>query len=152
MPTGSEANLYGRDGFANGDVWSRVEFAELTGFERELRDLLEKLDAADVTNVVFVVTDVHFAMSLRYDIDLDGDGDRLLFHELLNGPLNAVCVRPPELDPTFEPIILYGEGGLMNFSAIEVTRRADGTSVLRADIRGVDGEVRFGSSLELVAE
>ena len=153
VPTGSEASLYGHDSFANGDRWDVDDFAERTGFEDELLDILGAWDAANVRNIVFVVTDVHFAMSLRYTVDLDGDGDALLFHELLNGPLNAVRVTvPPGLDPTLGPAILYGEGNLFNFSLLEILRRPDGTPILRADIRDASGEPRFGSKLELVAE
>lgn len=147
VPTGWQPELYGRDGFANGSEG----YGERTGFETELRELLGALDEADVKNLVFVVTDVHFAMSLRYAVDLDGDGDVLLFHELLNGPLNAGRARPKTLDPTFSPSILYAEGGLFNFSYVRVERRGEEV-VLTADVRGADGKVRFGSLLELVAE
>lgn len=152
-PTGSEPDLFGRDAFADGDhPWEQTGFAARTGFEAELRRLLRLLDANDVRNVVFVATDVHFAMSLRYQIDVDGDGDTLLFHEIVAGPLNAgVSPVPSRLDPTFRPVILYAEAGLFNFSYVRVERRGADV-VLRADVRGEDGEVRFGSTLELSAE
>ena len=149
IPTGSQSALFGRDGFANGqsDDPSRA-----TGFERELVALLTAFDAADLENVVFVVTDVHLAMTLRYDLDLDGDGDRLVFHELLSGPLAAGRFpTPPQLDATLRPTILYGEGDLLNFSSIRITPQADGSSRLIADVRDVHGEARIGSRLELVA-
>ena len=151
--TGSEPDLYGRDAFADGDhPWERTGFGARTGFEAELRVLLEGLDAADVRNVVFVVTDVHFAASLRYHLDLDGDGDLVLFHELLSGPLNAgPAPSPARLDPTFRPVTVYAEAGIFNFSYVRVERRGD-VAVLFADVRGADGEVRFGSRLELEAE
>ncbi|MFQ5791961.1 MAG: alkaline phosphatase D family protein, partial [Acidobacteriota bacterium] len=108
VPTGSRADLYGRDAWAKG---LEDDYSSRTGFERELLDLVTFLDAEGVRNVVFVATDVHFAMSLRYEIDADGDGDRLLFHEFLSGPLNAgPRPTPLELDPTLKPVILYGEG------------------------------------------
>ena len=151
VPTGSQADLYGRDAFADGD---RLEpgFADRTGFESELLAWLREMDAADVENLVVVVTDVHFAMSLRYAVDLDGDGDFLIFHEFLNGPLNAFTMPTPlQLDPTLRPTILYGEGGVFNFSAIHVERGADGKSRLTAEIRGEDGEVRPGSRVVVEA-
>jgi len=40
-----------------------------------LIELLRSLDAANVRNLVFVATDVHFAAQIRYAPDLDGDGD-----------------------------------------------------------------------------
>ncbi len=153
IPTGAAADLYGRDAFADGDYpWEAPTFGARTGFETELQQLLEALDARDVRNVVFVATDVHFATSLRYHLDVDGDGDRLLFHELVSGPLNAACAPiPSRLDPTFSPVTLYAEAGIFNFSYVRIERRGD-TSVLAADVRGAGGEVRFGSRLELVAE
>ncbi|HEX9734365.1 MAG TPA: alkaline phosphatase D family protein [Thermoanaerobaculia bacterium] len=152
VPTGSQAQLYGRDGFADGGPhFEGTGFAERTGYERELRRLLAALDAADVEGVVFVVTDVHFAMNLRYAADVDGDGDPLVFHELVSGPLNAVrAAGPPRLDPSFRPVILYAEGDLFNFSYVRVERRG-GEVALTADVRGADGAVRFGSRLELTA-
>lgn len=152
VPTGSQAELYGRDGFADGGPrWDGTSYAERTGFERELRRLVGALDAADVENVVFVVTDVHFAMSLRYAVDVDVDGDLLVFHELLSGPLNAVRADgPPRLDPSFRPVILFAEGDLFNFSYVRIGRRG-GDVVLEADVRDAGGAVRFGSRLELTA-
>ncbi len=153
VPTGSQADLYGRDSFADGDhPWEPPTFAARTGFEDELRRLLEALDAGDVANVVFVATDVHFAIHLRYQVDVDGDGDALTFHELVSGPLNAGKTPvPPRLDPTFRPVILFAEAGLFNFSYVRLERRDDDV-VLVADVRDAAGGVRFGSRLELVAE
>jgi phosphodiesterase/alkaline phosphatase D-like protein len=148
VPTGSEAA--GRDAFANE---SRSAAAARTGFERELLDLMRALDAADVRNVVFVTTDVHFAAQIRYERDFDGDGDTLLVHELISGPLSAVrSSSVSALDPTLGPVLLYGEGGLFNFGAVRV---GDGTSAeprLWTDIRDERGRVRPGSSLELRPE
>ena len=153
VPTGSEADLYGRDAFADGDYpWGATGFSARTGFESELLRLTEALDARDVRNVVFVATDVHFAASLRYHLDVDGDGDLLLFHELLSGPLNAACAPiPPRLDPTFRPVTLYAEAGIFNFSYVRVERRS-GVAILTADVRDAGGEVRFGSKLKLDPE
>ncbi len=148
IPTGSQAHLYGRDAFADG---TDADYSSRTGFERELTELLQHLDHEDITNVVFVATDVHFATSLRYELDVDDDGDRLLFHELVSGPLSAFKSPTLGLDPTFGPRILYAEGEFFNFSFIRIERH-DGVSRLIADIRDEAGTVRFGSSLELVAQ
>jgi alkaline phosphatase D len=111
IATGTRAEVYGRDAFADGDPAG----APRTGSETELRELLSHLDRENVRNVVFVVTDVHFATSLRYEIDLDSDGDKLLFHELVTGPLSAGLVEPRTPDATFAPRVLYAEGGIFNF-------------------------------------
>ena len=150
VPTGADAKLWGRDSFADGDS---DNFSKRTGFERELLDLLTFLDRENVKNIVFVVTDVHFAANLRYTPDLDGDGDPLIFHELVSGPLNAYATPvPAELDPTLGPAILYGEGGFFNFSYVRLSRSGDGTVHLVADVRDAEGKPRFGSRLELVPE
>ncbi len=147
IPTGSQAHLFGRDAFADG---TDADYSARTGFERELTELLMHLDRENVENIVFVTTDVHFATSLRYQTDVDGDGDRLLFHELVSGPLSAGKSPPQDPDPTFQPHILYAEGDLFNFSFVRIERR-DGVSHLLADIRDETGAVRFGSSLTLAA-
>ncbi len=150
IPTGWDANIWGRDSFANGE---NNNFSKRTGFESELIDLLTFFDREKVKNIVFVVTDVHFAANLRYWIDLNGDHEPLLFHELVNGPLNAYTAPVPgELDPTLRPITLYAEGGFFNFSYIQLKRSSDGTVHLVAEIRDQHGEPRFGSRLELVPE
>ena len=150
FPTGWEAELWGRDAFASGE---RKDFSKRTGFEHELLDWLTFVDRENIENMVVVVTDVHFAANLRYDLDLDGDGDRLLFHELINGPLNAYKLPvPPKPDETLKPIILYAEGGIFNFSYVRLEEKAteSGKAVhLIAEIHDDKGEVRFGSRLEL---
>jgi alkaline phosphatase D len=162
IPTGTDSESYGHDAFANGSAGSDDESS--TGFERELRSLLVELDRRNVRNVVFVATDVHFAASLRYDVDVDGDGDRLLFHELISGPLSAGLVEPRPPDPTFGPRVLYTEGGFFNFSLIRILPAtgtgtgtgtgpgANGGSRLVSDIRDVDGKPRVGSTVEITAE
>ena len=100
-PTGSNPEQNGRDAWANG---RGDGFSGRTGFERELVALLRSIDEHNVRNVVFLATDVHFAAHVRYDVDLDGDGDRLVFHELVSGPLSAVrAPAPPAFDPTLHP-------------------------------------------------
>ena len=144
VPTGSLA--FGRDAFANGEPTNP------TGFERELRDLLLSLDRNNVKNVVFVTTDVHFATTIRYQTDVDADGDMLVLHELVSGPINAVRGTPGALDPTFNPTALYAEGNLFNFGYAHLARGSDGRMHLLADIRGEDGQPRPGSAIDLTPE
>jgi alkaline phosphatase D len=138
-PTGSVAN--GRDGWASG--------GEDTGFERELMAVLGALDAANVTNLVFVVTDVHFARNVRYAVDADLDGDTLVFHELVSGPLSAIRLPVAPLDPTTAPVELYAEGGIFNFGYARIRRGRDGRMHFLYDVRGEDGRPRPGSVLDL---
>ena len=148
IPTGASAELFGRDAFADG---TESNYSSRTGFESELRELLDHLDRENVRNVVFVATDVHFATSLRYEVDVDGDGDELLFHELVSGPLSAGLAVARAPDPTFRPRILYAEGEIFNFGFVRVETGDDGVSHLIADIRDETGAVRFGSILNLEA-
>jgi alkaline phosphatase D len=138
-----------RDGWANGLPGNDPAF---TGFERELGTVLSELDRANVRNLVFVSGDVHQARQLRYNGDYDQDGDRLLFHELVSGPLAAGpgAVRIP--DPTFGPVQIFAEGGLFNFGYVRVSVAADGTPHLFADVRDEAGAVRPGSRLELAPQ
>ncbi|MEM8933623.1 MAG: alkaline phosphatase D family protein, partial [Acidobacteriota bacterium] len=142
IPTGWPAERYGRDAFATGEGDG---FETRTGAERELRMILETLDRENVENVVVVATDVHFAAFLRYDLDLDGDGDHLLLHELVSGPMNAVAVAPKAPDPTFGPDVLYMGGRFFNIARVLI----DEDGILRAEIVDEDGEPRFGSELIL---
>ena len=143
ITTGSVA--FGRDAWANLG-------AEPTGFERELLRMLSELDRINPANVVFVTTDVHFAQTIRYDVDADGDGDRLVLHELVSGPLNAVMAMPRPLDPAANPTSLYAEGGLFNFSYVRIAPQADGKMHLVADVRDVNGVPRPGSHLDLTPQ
>ena len=138
-PTGSVAN--GRDGWADN--------GEGTGFERELLAVLGALDALNVTNLVFVVTDVHFARTVRYAIDADLDGEPLVFHELVSGPLSAIRLPVSPLDPTAGPVDLYAEGGIFNFGYVRIRRGRDARFHLVYDVRGEDGRPRPGSALDL---
>ena len=158
IPTGSQAQLFGRDGWANGNPIDApgpaqlADFAVQTGFERELLDLMRFLDEANIENVVFITTDVHLAAQIRYAFDADQDGDLLIFHELITGPLNAgtaPAVTQAQLDPTLNPKLLYAEGDLFNFGVVRTQQYADGTVHLVAEVRGEDGHVRPESGLDL---
>ena len=165
IPTGSNPDVFGRDGWANGpepepqitpqhepESGAESGFAAQTGFEREMLDLMHALDAADIKNLVFVTTDVHFAATLRYAVDADGDGDMLHFHEFVTGPLRAISLPAniqAELDPTLTPTLLYAEGEVFNFGFFRLQEQADGLVHLLADVRGEDGRIRAGSSVDL---
>ena len=150
VPSGTNAETFGRDGWANGTA---NDFSATTGFEQNLLGPLRRLDAADLENLVFVVTDVHCAISIRYDLDADGDDDRLVFHEFISGPMVAGKLpKPPGLDPTLEPTRLYAEADLFNFGYYRLERRPDGNIHFLADVRDETGEVRAGSSADLVPQ
>jgi alkaline phosphatase D len=147
IPTGGLGVLYGRDAWANGASW---DYSSQTGFERELLVLLRSFDEARVQNLVFLSGDVHQAVEIRYATDLDGDGRPLVFHEIVAGPLSAPALRAgPRLDPTLNPTMLYREAGFFNFGHVRIELGADGLAHFIADIRGIDGQPRPGSRLDL---
>jgi alkaline phosphatase D len=148
IPTGNNAPVFGRDAWANG---TSEDFSGETGFERELTDLLSSLDDMDTQNLVFLTTDAHWAANINYEIDANDDGDALVFHEFISGPLSAVREMPRDLDPTFNPTTLYAEGGIFNFGYLRIEKQDDSVNLL-VDIRDETGRVRPGSEVVLTPE
>jgi alkaline phosphatase D len=153
VPTGANASILGRDGWANGN---ETNFSSKTGFEREMQGLLKFLDDNNIKNTVFVTTDVHFPANILYELDANDDGDRLIFHELISGPLSAFRFGTPggapipKLDMTFNPKILYEEGGIFNFGYVEVQKKSgDNLSHLIAQIVDENGLAHPNSLLDL---
>ena len=156
IPTGSNTSIVGRDGWANGNETSNYSY--YTGFERELTDLFKLIDEQDIKNIVFVTTDVHFPAFIKYNFDLNNDGNMTEIYELVSGPLSAIRlgVPFPILDGTFSPTLLYGEGNIFNFGYIRIEdeREDDDNDKphLIADIRDENGIVRPGSTLDLIPQ
>jgi alkaline phosphatase D len=153
IPTGSNTSILGRDGWANGNETNNYSY--YTGFERELTDLFRFIDEQDIKNIVFITTDVHFPALIRYNFDLNNDGNMTEIHEFVSGPLSAIRlgVPFPILDETFNPSLLYGEGNIFNFGYIRIEDGSDnGQPHLIADIRDENGIVRPGSSLDLIPQ
>lgn len=149
IPTGSAAHRAGRDGVASGtgDAATPPGAADLsasTGFEHELRGILREADAADRTGLVFLSTDVHFPRITRYEVDLDSDGELLVFHEVVAGPLRAWLGQPTVPDPSFGPTVLFEAGGVANFALIDI----EGPE-LTARIVGENGKTLPGGRVEL---
>ena len=152
VPTGANASILGQDAWANGN---ETNFSK-TGFERELQGLLKFLDDNDIKNIVFVTTDVHFPANIRYEVD--ANADKLIFHELISGPLSAFRfgvpgVPLPKLDTTFNPKLLYQEGGIFNFGYVQIQKKSEDNKVhLVAEVRGEDGLARPNSLLDLAPQ
>jgi alkaline phosphatase D len=155
IPTGSNASILGRDGWANGNETNNYSY--YTGFERELTDVLRFIDNQQIKNIVFITTDVHFPAFIKYNFDLNNDGNMTEIHEFVSGPLSAfrLGVPFPELDETFNPSLLYGEGNVFNFGYIRIEDGRDNEVEdnskphLIADIRDENGIVLPGSTLDL---
>ncbi len=123
-PTGwPQPQVDGRDGWA--------DFKEKSGFETELMSLVYFLESHDIQNVVFLAGDTHWPFAIGYDPDRDGAPN---FYELGASPMSSIPLAPPaELDPTFNPTLLYAEGefqgDLFNFGHITVAE--DGAMTFR---------------------
>jgi alkaline phosphatase D len=151
IPTGSNASLFGRDGWANG---INRDFSSKTGFERELWDLMKFIDDHDIENVVFVTTDAHFPAILKYNADVNRDGDSVNVYEIVSGPLSAIPfgipgIPLPKFDPSLQPTILYVDGGIFNFAYFKINKGSDGLMHLTTSIIGEDGHPRKGSIIDL---
>ncbi len=137
VPTGSTPWQSGRDGVASGDgdpAAAGPDISAQTGFEAELSALLATWDRQDIDGLVFVTTDVHFARVTRYAHDFDGDGEPLVFHEVIAGPLRAWMGEPVPADPSFGPTVLFEAGLVQNFAILDV-----GEDELAVEIVGADG-------------
>lgn len=101
MPTGSNASVRGRDGWARG--------GESTGYERELREMLQSFADAGVTNLLFLTTDVHCAAMFRYR-PFPATHPDFVLHEVAVGPLQAGVFPNGEFDRAFgaERLFFYG--------------------------------------------
>lgn len=153
IPTGSHPEAFGSDAYANGQYLppylTPYSFEGRTGFELELLYMLGELDRANVSNLLVAATDVHYASQMRHQGDFDGDGDTLIFYELISGPLSAVRrMAPPAIDDTLNPVVLYAEGNIFNFAYMEI-RSVEGEMHFITDIRDEKGQVRPGSVLEI---
>jgi alkaline phosphatase D len=119
-PTGfPQPQVDGRDGWAN--------YTEPSGYENELQALLFFIAQRNIGNVVFLAGDTHWPYALSYDPDRDGTPN---FYELASSPLSAIPLAPPEqLDPTFNPTVLYAEGEFMgdlfNFGHVRVAESGE---------------------------
>jgi alkaline phosphatase D len=140
-PTGfPQPAVDGRDGWAN--------LTERSGYESELMALLFYIESQDINNVVFLTADTHWPFALSYDPDRDGQPN---FHEFGSSPISAIPLPPAEnLDPTFNPTVLYAEGEFMgtlfNFGQISVAE--DGALTFRV----IDWEGTERHSLTLQPE
>jgi len=92
-----------------------------TGFQTELRLIVNELLARKIRNVVWLVTDVHFAQVNAYDPDGDGQAD---FHEFICGPLAANPGKLALPDAALRPTTLYSATGFMNFGKVTVLRNS----------------------------
>lgn len=132
LPKAGSALVPGNDSWARGP--------DGTGFQTELRAIVDTILRLRIRNVVFLAADVHFAQVNAYDADADGSAD---FHEFIAGPLSAGPGKPVPPEPTFHPATLFSDGGFMNFGKVTVNGRT-----LTLDIIDEAGQVRFAHAVQ----
>jgi alkaline phosphatase D len=98
MPISTHSPKFGLDNWANGD-------GPPLGRELELAELLSFVRKKQISNLVWLSADVHYAMAIEYNPELAVFKDFLPFWEFVAGPLHAGTFAPSEdLDPTFGAI------------------------------------------------
>jgi alkaline phosphatase D len=119
-------------------------------FTRERSDFLKFLDDHNIKNVVFVATDVHFPTNVLVEDDPNHDGDKLIYHELVSGPISAIPLKANPLDPTINATSKYQENKIFNFGYIRIQKeKSDGKIHLISETRDENGLVRPGSNWDI---
>jgi alkaline phosphatase D len=115
------------------DSWARGQ--DGTGFQTELRRIVDVLSERQIRNVIWLAADVHFTQINLYDPDHDGAAD---FYEFISGPLSSSYVELVPPNDTLNPTTLYQAGGLSNFGVLTLATRD-----ARVEILDESGSVRF---------
>ncbi len=130
-PKSGSVTMPGSDSWAKG--------SDGTGFEHELRAIVDVIVSRPIRNVVWLAADVHFVQANAYDANGDGVVD---FHEFICGPLSGASPAPRPPEPGLRPTTLYSEGGFMNFCQASVRGAA-----MHLAIYDSDGRIRFSHEL-----
>jgi alkaline phosphatase D len=131
IPKGGSLTMPGNDSWARGK--------DGTGFQTELRVIVDAILSRRIRNVVWLAGDVHYVQANAYDANGDGVTD---FHEFICGPLSAASMAPLLPDPLLKPTTLFSEGGFMNFGKVTVRG-----AILEVTIIDDGGRVRFSHEL-----
>jgi alkaline phosphatase D len=119
-------------------------------FTRERSEFLRFLDDHNIKNVVVVATDVHFPTNILVEDDPNHDGDKLIYHELVSGPLSAIPLKANPLDPTINATSKYQENQIFNFGYIKIQQeKSDGKVHLISEVRDENGLMRPGSNWDI---
>ena len=142
-------DCYGGKGECNS--WATNSSLNQLTFTKERNQFLKFLDENNITNVVFITTDVHFAGTVKVEQSFDNNRDKLVFYEMANGPLSTNTRDVPNaVDPTIAARYLYSENALFNFGHLKLSENpVDKKIHLRYEVIDSNGRIRPGSSLDL---
>jgi alkaline phosphatase D len=119
-------------------------------FTRERSAFLKFLDDHNIKNVVIVATDVHFPTNIVVEHDPNHDGHKLIYYELVSGPLSAIPLKANPVDQTINATSIYQENKIFNFGYIKIQKeKSDGKVHLISEIRDENGLQRPGSNLNI---
>jgi alkaline phosphatase D len=119
-------------------------------FTRERLEFLRFLDDHNIKNVAVVTTDVHFPTNILVEDDPNHDGDKLIYYELVSGPISAISLKASPPDPTINATAKYQESKIFNFGHIKIQKeKSDGKVHLISEIRDEDGLLRPGSNWDI---
>jgi alkaline phosphatase D len=137
-----------QEGLAQGDPGGPL------GREGELARILSFLKRHRIRNHVWLTADVHYTAAHHYAPERATYQDFDPFWEFVSGPLNAGAFGPNVLDGTFGPRAVYNEApklqntspaqGFQFFGEVAIDA---GSGELTVRLRGVDGSVRFQTTL-----
>jgi len=151
MPLG----LIIRDGATNFEAWANGDGPAL-GRELELADLLRFIKNKNITNVVWLTADVHYAAAHYYDPNKAQFQDFKPFWEFVAGPLNSGTFGPNTLENTFGPQLLFQSlppgtranrppsEGLQFFGAVKINAYS---KVMTVSLRNLAGETVYSVDL-----
>ena len=93
---------------------------------------------------------MHFPTNILVEEDPNHDGHKLIYYELVSGPLGAIPLKVNPLDPTINATSKYQENKIFNFGYIKLQKeKPDGKVHLIAEVLDADGLVRPGSNWDL---
>ena len=139
--------LTGAKGSAQDGVGNRDEGLPL-GREREFAEVFGVTSRENITGLVFLTAEVHYAAALYYDPAQAAYKDFVPFWEFIAGPLNAGTFKPTRYDSTFGPTTMFIKGaprqgagpadGAQFFGEVEIDCQ---TRELAVRLRDLDGRI-----------
>jgi alkaline phosphatase D len=119
-------------------------------FTRERSEFLKFIDDHNIKNVVVVTTDVHFPTNILVEDDPNHDGHKLIYYELVSGPISAIPVKASPPDPTINATTKYQENKIFSFGHIKIQQeKSDDKVHLISEVLDENGLSRPGSNWDI---